>query len=430
MEKSTSLRERINTIIWYSAQLLIFVIASFPAFFNVLWLQPQIVLIATLAWLIISLFIAAVLFRQEMSSVFIKQIWKNWFVLPFFVFAGISILWSTDWSISLMRWLTLLFIILVGGYIGLKSSIHELLKSLSIFGILILVVSLFFVFFMPYAGVMNYYSIQGAWKGIFWHKNHFGLLASFFGMLFLVNFLSSLKSKSAGKYIWAALFLLSVLCVIKSDSAAAYITTLSMTILIILVYIWLRIRYRLHKIHYLVFGLILLSILILMVVKLDFVLSIFNRKTSLTGRVPLWGYMFSAYLSKRSILGYGFNAFWYNPLHRVVLQQAAGYPDPIVISDNGFIDILINIGFLGLGLFLVFYFGSWWRAIQFAKSENSILGFLSAFLLAFILVANISWSLIFENESFFMLLMIMSLFVSSTPKTVSGKNLSLQESLP
>ena len=134
----------------------------------------------------------------------------------------------------------------------------------------------------------------------------------------------------------------------------------------------------------------------------------------------MWTNLFNIYISERPLFGYGFNAFWYIDTHHVLLQQASGYPDPIVISDNGFIDILVNTGFIGLFLFLIFYVGVWWRTIKYAGKGLSINGFFPLILMVFTLLANISWSLIFENESFFMLLMIIFLFYISKDKAELG----------
>jgi O-antigen ligase len=112
-------------------------------------------------------------------------------------------------------------------------------------------------------------------------------------------------------------------------------------------------------------------------------------------------------------LGYGFNAFWYLDTHRVATQQAAGYPDPILIADNGFIDLLVNTGYIGLSFFLLFYAGMWLRSIQHAVKFPDINGLFPILLMAFTLLANISWSMLFENESFFMLNMIAVLFCIS-----------------
>ncbi len=108
--------------------------------------------------------------------------------------------------------------------------------------------------------------------------------------------------------------------------------------------------------------------------------------------------------------GYGFNAFWYIEPYRVEIGLAAGYPDPIVIADNGFIDILMNTGYVGVILFLLFYLGVWWRSVQYANKVGDINDFFPIILMSYTLIANISWSLIFENEGFFMLVMIAVLY--------------------
>ena len=95
------------------------------------------------------------------------------------------------------------------------------------------------------------------------------------------------------------------------------------------------------------------------------------------------------------------------------MQQAAGYLDPIVISDNGFIDILVNTGFVGLFLFSIFYFGLWWRSVKYAIKADDISGIFPIILMSYTLLANVSWSLIFENEGFFMLIMVSVLFCIS-----------------
>lgn len=124
----------------------------------------------------------------------------------------------------------------------------------------------------------------------------------------------------------------------------------------------------------------------------------------------MWTNLFNLYLSKRPFEGYGFNAFWYIDAHRETMHIVAGYPDQIVISDNGFIDLLINTGYIGLTLFLIFFVGLGWHSFQHARKAQDIDDLFPIFLVIFTILANVSWSLIFENEGFFMLLMIAALF--------------------
>ena len=124
----------------------------------------------------------------------------------------------------------------------------------------------------------------------------------------------------------------------------------------------------------------------------------------------MWSYLFDNYISRRPFVGYGFNAFWYIKAYQEDVQRAAGYPDPIIIADNGFIDILVNTGYLGLFLFMVFYVWAGWRSVQYSIHAKDIINLFPALLMLFTTIANITWSLLFENEGFFLLMMISVLF--------------------
>jgi len=403
-----------------------FFYSNVSAFYSVtLWLTPPLVLGESIIWLVLAALSIWALKKQHTLVQFLENLKRNWIILPFLIFSGLSIFWSVYWQISLYRWVTLFCTIITGGYIGLHYDIKNIIKLLSIFGILILLVSSIYVLFIPTIGVMNYYNIHGAWKGIYWHKNHMGLIATFINILFVIKLIYSLKSNWKQVLFWSILYIYSLFFVYQSDSATAYITTVILHGVILLALVWIKFRSKIRRSHYLIALVFLILALVIILINANQLLGIFNRNTTLTGRIPMWTHLFSTYLSQRPILGYGFNAFWYLGSHRIAMQQMAGYPDQIVISDNGFIDILINTGFCGLVLFLVFYLGLWWRSIKYAIKAKDVIGIFPIVLMSFTLLANVSWSLIFENENFFMLIMISVLFCISirNPKTSQKKEM-------
>jgi hypothetical protein len=71
---------------------------------------------------------------------------------------------------------------------------------------------------------------------------------------------------------------------------------------------------------------------------------------------------------------------------------------------------------------LIFYFSTWWRSIKYALKAEDINGIFPLILMSYTLIANISWSLIFESEGFFMLIMLSVLFciTNSTSITHEG----------
>jgi exopolysaccharide production protein ExoQ len=392
----------------------LFFLSNATAFVYVLWLSPEIVVFEFVLWLVLTAITIWVMKNENIIPKFFDNLKKNWVVLPFFIYSGISIFWSVYWEISVYRWLILLFTIITGAYIGLRYDIKGIIKSLSIFGIYILFLSSMLVFFVPNIGVMNYHSIQGAWKGVYWHKGHMGLIATFINILFLINIIISLQSKGKHILFWGLLYIYSLLFVYKTDSVAGYITTIFLHGVILLSLILMKFRGKIRGLHYLFFFLAVIFASLILFINLEHFFGLFNRNTSLTGRIPMWAFLFETYFSKRPFLGYGFNAFWYIDSHRVTLQHATGYPDPIVIADNGFIDILVNTGFVGIILFSIFYLGAWWHAVRYTLAAKDINEVFPIILMSYTLIANISWSLIFENEGFFMLIMIAVLFSISS----------------
>ncbi len=396
-------------------------LSNSSAFLTIIWLSPEIVRIEALFFLVLTTLSFWILNKNNKVPQFFAILKENWILFPFFIFSGFSLFWSVYFEISLFRWLIFTFTVITGGYLGIQNNLKQLAHLLSIFGVYILFLSSMLVFFTPNVGIMNYHSIEGAWKGLYWHKNHMGLIAAFVNILFLINIISSWQSGRKNVWAWGLLYFFSLFFMYKSDSAAAQITILILHGVILLLLVWLKYKESIRKVHYLILAAILLISLFVLSINIDLFLAIFNRNTTLTGRIPMWTYLFSAYFSQHPFFGYGFNAFWYIEPYRIAVQQAAGYPDQIVIADNGFIDILVNTGYIGLFLFLIFYVGVWWRSIQYAGKATDVYGLFPLILMFFTLLANISWSLMFENEGFFMLIMIAVLF------SISNKNLAGSE---
>lgn len=399
-----------------------FFLSNASAFFYVVWIVPEIVFIGMLIWILLTAICVWIMNAHGLIPKFLESLKKIWFLFPFLIFSAFSIFWSVYWEVSLYRWITFICVIIAGGYIGLRYDIKKILNFLSVFGIYILLLSSIVIFLLPNIGIQNYYIIQGAWKGIFWHKNHMGLIAAFINTLFFINIIYTLQSGTKKIIFWGLLYLFSLFFVYQTDSVAAYFTVILLHGIILFALIWLKIRENLSKSHYLIFLAVFVLTSLAVFLNLDLLFGVFNRSPTLTGRVPMWSYLFESYLRERQLGGYGFNAFWYIESYRVDIGLVAGYPDQIVIADNGFIDILMSTGYIGLILFLLFYFGAWWSAIKYTPAANNIYEIFPLVLMSYTLVANISWSLLFENEVFFMLTVISILFsIPRGTQTVNGR---------
>jgi O-antigen ligase len=189
--------------------------------------------------------------------------------------------------------------------------------------------------------------------------------------------------------------------------------------LIALVIGWLAIKPRLHALHYYVSAGVLVVSAALALANINFIFGMFNRDTSISGRVPMWTYLIKAIISQHPWLGYGFGAIWTMESFRIQVQHVVGWLYPVLIGDNGFLDILLHLGAVGLILFLVILGYMVYRTGKYGFRHLTIEGFFPLFVIIYALAANISFSLFLETESFVWLLMVAALFATS--KSLSSR---------
>lgn len=402
--------------------LIVLVLANASVVFRVIWLVPA-VMIGQAVLLILCAAVALwVLYKQDRLAGFWASLRRNWFIFPFLVFSFLSIFWSIQPVSSIFRWLIFVTTIILGGFMGLRSTLRENLNTLSAFSVMILVLSGLFIVLLPSLALMHYAPYEGTWQGIYWHKNHLGMVLALISLLFLINMLDSLRSSKPDKYFWGGLYLVALFFLVKSSAVGAYLTTIAMHGAFVLLYIWMKLRQALKPIHYLLFVLVCLVGAVVIFLNLDVIFGVFGRSTSLTGRIPMWQTLYETYFLKRPYLGYGFNAFWYYAPHRGNMAEMIGWSNPPVIADNGFFDILINTGVVGFALFLIFYVGLWGRSLQMLKDASSSTALFPAVFMVLVLVGNLAFSLIFETEAYFMLIMMLLLFTERVfPAEVAGK---------
>jgi len=340
---------------------------------------------------------------------------KNWPMIPFLGIAFFSLGWSVSPSATLYRALVLLFSSLLGAYIGIRYSCLELLDILFWFGALVVIFSFALGLIFPGFGIMESYPYVGSWNGVFFHRNFTGSILALLTSVFLIRILLELPRRDGMAILDSVFYLLSMLLVFLSHSATGYILAILLNLLILLIWTWLKVQDRLRPFHYLLIAGAFVLVGILISLKFNSVLGLFNRDSSLTGRVPLWTYLLTHVVNQRPWFGYGFGAFWTLNSYRLQLHAVMGWPYPVIIGDNGFMDILLYIGIVGLTIFLANVILMIVRSIRFAFHRRTLECFFPLVILFYAVVANITYSLFFELETFVWILMVASLFLATRP---------------
>lgn len=366
--------------------------------------------IEVLFWLLLFMLVVRSLTREPLFPEYV-QAWKRHPLLILFI--GItftSLFWTISIPSTLYRSFALLFSSLVGAYLGTRYSLRELLNQLFKFGSLLLILCFALALFLPVMGAMLGEPYHGAWRGVFWHKNQFGPIAAFFCMTFLVLALDDFEQRGTNHRLFLVFYLFSLVNVYFSKSVAGYMMAIITTVCVLLAYGWLQVRNRLKTTHYLAAASLTILGSALLLLNRDFVLALFNRDASLTGRLPLWDYLLREVIGERVWSGYGFGAFWSLAESRIEVQEVLGWLFPVAIADNGFLDILIHVGVLGfipfIGVLIVLAF----RSIRFSIQGKQIITFFPLLLLIFTFFANLTFSFFLETEVFIWLMLVIVLF--------------------
>lgn len=407
-----AIRFRVETFIWVTA----FILSNFrgTVFWDLLKQGFQLTALPQIeifVWIVLFVMAVRSLVQENLVAGYVL-LWKqNWILVIFIVVALLSIFWSVSFSASLYRSAALLFSSLIGAYIGLRYSITGLLNILFRFGTLLLIVCFTLAVFLPIFGAMIWEPYHGAWRGVFWHKNHLGSISVIFSLVFLIFALDEIGKIDGKPLLYIAFYLFSLVVIFFSRSAAGYILFTLMSFFVAVAFVWLKTHQHLRTVHY--YGVLSFVILVMTVVflNLEFVLGLFNRDTSLTGRIPLWNYLIHDILAQSLWFGYGFGAIWSIASFRIATQQVLGWGFPVAIADNGFLDILLHVGLIGFVPFLGVLIISLVRSFKYALHHNSLLAFFPFLIMVFTFFANISFSLFLETEMFVWLIVVAVLFM-------------------
>lgn len=319
-----------------------------------------------------------------------------------------SMFWSYDSILTLTRTLVLLNATLSGIYLASHFDHSERLYLLIwVFGISA-ILSLIFIWQLPELGLMSTDTpYSGAWQGIYANRN---ILGRMMVLGCLVCCLSIRKSKAF--LIAKSIFLsLLILLILGSGSKSSLLSLIFLAGLIVF-YMGFQWSFRFHKSIRFMLASTTVALILVLFFNANKILNLFGRDISLTGRVDLWRSL--AHLIYENIyLGYGYGAFWQSKnTDYINFETSSGWLP--VHGHNGLIDLLIELGLVGLILFMASFISTGYRTICLAwKDPKNDETLFSLGYLIFLILANITESsLLFQK--FLWLLYVVTVLSSHT----------------
>jgi|LSQX01.1.fsa_nt_gb O-antigen ligase len=273
--------------------------------------------------------------------------------LPFGMVIGALAFWvllSSAWSglpqVTLTRGATLVGTCFFSFYLASSFDSRTFLHLLGLALLLAAASSLALALLAPEVGVMRTGLADGAWKGAFSHKNQLGGVSGLSIWVFLL-----LAAINKRRTIWISGLVLALALIIRSESATAMLVTMGIFLcLLCLLFIQKRRSWGIAAFFFLLAcGLILINWL---VSHWEAVTGFMEKSATLTGRTGVWKASIDSAMMY-PWTGYGYGAFWVAPDGpAATATQQIGQAQ--VNSHNGFLELWLGIGLVGLALFSIY----------------------------------------------------------------------------
>jgi len=330
----------------------------------------------------------------------------------------LSFIWSDDIELTLKNsrevWQMTSFSLYFATRFSLKEQVRLIACTFAIGALLSIVGALI----LPSVAI-HQLDHPGAWRGIYEYKNTFGSMMIISSLAF---FCLPIDKPQHRLYKWAGISL-SLTMILLSTSK----TSLVVYFLIILILIFYRhFRWRGKRtVVFLDLGVLILACVGTLVISywVDIITGL-GRDPTLTGRTILWGVILFR-LNERPWLGFGRDVYW-TPAGKYAREagQALGNGFIAPHAHNGFIDFALEVGFIGLSLFLLSYVIAFGRALKRAYATNNSEDLWPLAFLIFLAMNNMTESYLLRHANIYWVLYVstaLSILIRKQPSQLKTR---------
>ncbi len=272
-------------------------------------------------------------------------------------FALLSVLWSGDPVRTLRRAVALTECMVFGMFLYRTDGLERTIARFGQVCVVMAVLSLLAYLAAPSIGRETALGYERAMRGVFPQKNTMSECM----LLGLCCYAYSCAQAPRWRHAGAAALL--ALCLVLGRGASV----LAVAGLVALATLWMRLRgkpvLRLGLLFLAGWAALALAAALIAVPQEVFALA--GRDASLTGRVPLWQAIWPE-IMRSPLIGYGYAGFWNANAPAVqMIWQYAGWQAPD--AHSSYLDILLQLGVVGVGLYL------WCWIRLFARARAALL---------------------------------------------------------
>ena len=347
---------------------------------------------------------------------------RHGWLLALLAFMFVSTFWSDITILALRRWVRELVVVVMALVIISEASPLQALASLLRRSAYVLIpFSLMLIKYYPLLGrqYARWSGIQ-MWTGVTYQKNSLGRLCMISAFFLLWELYQRWRERRLVRGRYQALADVSVICIalylLRGADSATSLAAIIVASATFLGFCWLR------KLKIMVSQVVLLALVIFLIafgVSLPFlggaslstITSSLNRDETLTGRTEVWAAILPE-MKQQPLLGHGFGSFW-TTARRDFYQIGHGH--------NGYLDILLDLGAVGLIMYIVWLL-SCTRKLHRALRQDYDWASLAICFLLMALICNASESILSSlTEQITAVFTLASVVIPYKPSGISGR---------
>jgi O-antigen ligase len=343
---------------------------------------------------------------------------SNWYILAAVGVCVASIFWSVSFVQTFNGIIALAGTTGFGVYLAARYSILQQIQLVAWTCTIAAVLSVLFIVALPSYGIHSEADLAGNWRGIYSQKNTLGqmMVISSTAFFFL---LSNLKRKKF--YLFLGLALSTILLLFSQSTASL----LNLSFVIMAFCVCITLRWRFNRMLLALTALLTIggSLLNIILTYKDTILVSIGKDPTLTGRTDLWLIVWQL-IRKNPLLGYGYNAFWqgWDGPSDVVWLAFPWLPPN---AHNGFLDVWLSVGALGLIVFLVGLGKSFILSYNYLRSTRSIEGLWPMTFLVFMTMSAFAESTFLQANNLIWILYVTATFsVLKIPMSYPNQKIS------
>jgi O-antigen ligase len=350
--------------------------------------------------LFLASFVFVVLFFLKNPKRMFRAAWQEPVLLLLVLYAASSFLWSDVPSLALRRGVVVLMGTVFGLYLAAAFPYHILFRMFTAACIIATLASIITMVVLPDLAAQP---LIGGWRGIYPNKNALGRMTAL-GALSCILLARQLPRYRKWMWIGAgALFAVTIL----SQSMTSFI---SLLLLIGMMGIFTLIR----RSNWLVIPVIVIAALGILLLAAISIVAFSDQWIALLGRDPdsntlftrfdLWR-LVSELIAERPLLGYGLASFWLGwdgPSASIWRVHGWG-PNH---AHNGFLDLGLELGLVGMALSILLLLTNLYWAIQFHRRYRTPVSMWPALYFSYLLLTNFAYSMFLSQTIFFWTLFV------------------------